>query len=124
MQRFAVHTRSLALLVSCCVACNDDALSVEETQSVSSAVAEPVASTEPGFLTIACNPYCEDIKEGDKSLGPSPLVHHAMPAGSHTITLVAKGREYARCGVGNSLRQDDRPPGATSIVQRRPIRLL
>ena len=42
---------------------------------------------EPGFLTIVCNPYCDDVVDQGRSLGPSPVVHLSVPPGSHKITL-------------------------------------
>ncbi|MEO7330361.1 MAG: serine/threonine-protein kinase, partial [Minicystis sp.] len=42
---------------------------------------------EPGFLTIVCNPYCDDVIDQGKSLGPSPIVHLAVKPGQHRITL-------------------------------------
>ncbi len=54
------------------------------------AVKDPKASAgkdEPGFLTIVCNPYCDDVIDQGKSLGPSPIVHLAVKPGQHRITL-------------------------------------
>ncbi len=47
---------------------------------------------EPGFLTIVCNPYCDEVFDQGKSLGPSPVVHLSVPPGSHRITL-KKGKD-------------------------------
>jgi serine/threonine-protein kinase len=47
---------------------------------------------EPGYLTIVCNPYCDEVFDQGKSLGPSPVVHLAVPPGSHRITL-KKGKD-------------------------------
>ncbi|MRG92632.1 serine/threonine protein kinase [Polyangium spumosum] len=45
------------------------------------------ASGEPGFLTIVCNPFCDDVLDNGRSLGPSPIVHTSVKPGSHRITL-------------------------------------
>ncbi len=42
---------------------------------------------DPGFLTIVCNPFCDDVLDNGRSLGPSPIVHLAVKPGSHRITL-------------------------------------
>ena len=42
---------------------------------------------EPGFLTIVCNPYCDDVLDQGRSLGPSPIVHLSVKPGQHRITL-------------------------------------
>ncbi len=47
---------------------------------------------EPGFLTIVCNPYCDDVVDQGQSLGPSPVVHLSVSPGSHRITL-KKGKD-------------------------------
>jgi eukaryotic-like serine/threonine-protein kinase len=51
------------------------------------ASAAPTASGDPGFLTIVCNPFCDDVLDNGRSLGPSPIVHLAVKPGSHRITL-------------------------------------
>ncbi|HVK67892.1 MAG TPA: protein kinase [Polyangium sp.] len=45
------------------------------------------ASGEPGFLTIVCNPFCDDVLDNGRSLGPSPIVHISVKPGSHRVTL-------------------------------------
>lgn len=48
----------------------------------------PVASTGTGFLTVMCNPACDDVLlDGTRSLGPSPLFRQAVPAGPHRLLL-------------------------------------
>jgi len=47
---------------------------------------------EAGFLTIVCNPYCDDVVDQGRSLGPSPVVHLSVPPGSHRLTL-KKGKD-------------------------------
>jgi hypothetical protein len=41
-----------------------------------------------GFLTIVCDPFCTDVRVGDRSLGPSPIVRAELPPGTHDVTLV------------------------------------
>ncbi len=47
---------------------------------------------EPGFLTIVCNPSCDDVNDQGKSLGPAPIVHLSVAPGPHRVT-VRKGRD-------------------------------
>ena len=47
---------------------------------------------DPGFLTIVCNPYCDDVQDQGRSLGPSPVVHLSVAPGQHRITL-KKGKD-------------------------------
>jgi serine/threonine-protein kinase len=59
----------------------------------SKAAEKPAAAEkeEPGFLTIVCNPYCDDVTDGGRSLGPSPIVHLSVKPGQHRITLKKDG---------------------------------
>jgi serine/threonine-protein kinase len=55
--------------------------------------AKPAGSKEdPGFLTIVCNPYCDDVLDQGKSLGPSPVVRYSVTPGQHRITLKKSGQ--------------------------------
>ena len=45
------------------------------------------AKEEPGFLTIVCNPYCDDVLDQGRSIGPSPIVHLTAKPGQHRLTL-------------------------------------
>ncbi len=47
---------------------------------------------DPGFLTIVCNPYCDDVVDQGRSLGPSPIVHLSVKPGQHRITLKKDGQ--------------------------------
>ena len=47
---------------------------------------------EPGFLTIVCTPYCDDVVDQGRSLGPSPVVRVAVKPGQHRITLKRSGQ--------------------------------
>ena len=47
---------------------------------------------EPGFLTVVCNPYCDDVIDQGKSLGPSPVVRYSVAPGQHRITVKKSGQ--------------------------------
>jgi eukaryotic-like serine/threonine-protein kinase len=47
---------------------------------------------DSGYLTIVCNPYCDDVLDQGKSLGPSPVVHISVKPGQHRITLKKGGQ--------------------------------
>jgi serine/threonine-protein kinase len=47
----------------------------------------PEARENQGFLTIVCSPPCDDVMDGAKSLGPSPLDKVAVRPGPHRLTL-------------------------------------
>lgn len=46
---------------------------------------------QPGFLTIICTPFCDEVLDGGRSLGPSPVVQLAVKPGPHRITLKRTG---------------------------------
>jgi serine/threonine-protein kinase len=46
----------------------------------------PVAGGS-GFLTVICTPACDDVVDGNSSLGPSPVFKAQVRAGTHQITL-------------------------------------
>jgi len=48
--------------------------------------AAPPPSEEGGFLTLDTYPWTK-VSDGSKVLGNTPIVHVAMSAGSHTLTL-------------------------------------
>jgi serine/threonine-protein kinase len=54
--------------------------------------AAPAEKEEPGFLTIVCNPYCDEVIDQGRSLGQSPVVHLAVKPGQHRITLKKDGQ--------------------------------
>jgi serine/threonine-protein kinase len=55
--------------------------------------AEPrPAKEEPGYLTIVCSPACDEVFDGSRSLGGTPIVHFAVNPGTHKITL-KKGKD-------------------------------
>jgi len=48
-------------------------------------------SLEPGFLTLVCNPYCDDVVDNGQSLGPSPIVNLEVRPGRHVLSLLRRG---------------------------------
>lgn len=44
-------------------------------------------AAEPGFLTVVCSPFCDEVLVDGKNLGPSPLVHSPVSQGIHSLTL-------------------------------------
>lgn len=51
----------------------------------------PVAipAESPGFLTVACDPQCEEVLVDGRRMGTSPLVRVAVPPGKHKLDLRA-----------------------------------
>jgi len=47
---------------------------------------EPPSSSK-GLLTVICNPPCDDVVDGTRSLGPSPVFKASVSAGPHRLTL-------------------------------------
>lgn len=39
------------------------------------------------FVTVICDPWCDQVEEGGQKLGPSPLVRVSMAPGKHTFRL-------------------------------------
>lgn len=61
-----------------------------QTSAASQPAAAPAAAApkeEPGFLTVVCNPFCDDVSVSGRSLGPSPVVHVSVKPGQHRVTL-------------------------------------
>ena len=46
---------------------------------------------DPGFLTVVCSPFCDSVSAGGRNLGPSPVVHVALPPGQYRIVLKRTG---------------------------------
>jgi hypothetical protein len=69
---------------------SQDAASEPVTRA-SSADAEGVAGDGHGYLTLVCNPFCDEIIDGGRSLGPSPVVRQRVAPGEHRLTLRRKG---------------------------------
>lgn len=59
----------------------------------SKAQPEPDSDAEPGLLTIVCSPVCDEVLDGGRSLGPSPIVQVPVSPGSHRITLRRAGEK-------------------------------
>jgi hypothetical protein len=51
------------------------------------AAATAAVKEEPGFLTVVCNPFCDDVSVQGRSLGASPVVHVSVKPGQHRVTL-------------------------------------
>jgi serine/threonine-protein kinase len=66
--------------------------------SAQAAAAPKPMKEEPGFLTIVCNPSCDDVVDQGRSLGPAPVVHLAVAPGQHRIT-VKKGKDSKTISV-------------------------
>ncbi|MEO7109683.1 MAG: hypothetical protein ABI183_04510, partial [Polyangiaceae bacterium] len=47
----------------------------------------PLVAGGSGFLTVICTPACDDVLDGNSSLGPSPVFKAQVRSGSHRITL-------------------------------------
>jgi hypothetical protein len=45
-----------------------------------------------GFVNVVCNPSCDDVVAGGRSLGPSPIVRAELPAGTHKLILKRKSQ--------------------------------
>jgi serine/threonine-protein kinase len=79
------------------------AATVTASASASAAAQAPSAAAQapagkggskdpPGTLSITCKPFCDDILDNGKSIGPSPVSNLPVPAGQHRITL-KKGKD-------------------------------
>ena len=42
----------------------------------------------PGFLTLVCNPGCDDVQDAGRSLGPAPVVRASLKPGQHRLMLI------------------------------------
>jgi hypothetical protein len=49
------------------------------------------AALESGYITLVCNPYCDDVADNGRSLGPSPIVHVEVRPGRHVLSLLRRG---------------------------------
>lgn len=47
----------------------------------------PASSKKGGYLTVICIPACDEVRDGSKSLGPSPIFKAEVASGSHTVKL-------------------------------------
>jgi hypothetical protein len=82
---------ALALALAACSAPPPGAGGTTSSRAAPSAVASappgPAAAPANGLVTLVCKPSCEEVTEDGKSLGPSPVMQHATPAGEHRYTL-------------------------------------
>ncbi len=53
--------------------------------------APPRPKKEPGYLTVVCSPFCDNVVAGGRSLGPSPVVHVPLPPGQYRVVLRRSG---------------------------------
>jgi hypothetical protein len=76
-------------LVLALIAVPGVALSAETAaeKKPSSSQTPSTAQGGKGFVTIACNPTCDNVAIAGRSLGPSPIVRAAVDPGTHTVTL-------------------------------------
>jgi hypothetical protein len=67
----------------------EDAARAERAKSRPSPVSqEPVdPAEEPGYLTLVCDPSCDEVSHEGRPLGPSPVVHAPIAPGSRRITV-------------------------------------
>lgn len=56
----------------------------------------PAVAAAKGTVNIVCNPSCDDVVIGTRSLGPSPVVRAAVPAGTHDVILKRKSQADTR----------------------------
>jgi hypothetical protein len=66
----------------------------------------PPALGKNGLLTVFCTPACDDVLDGSRSLGPSPVFKVSVPVGGHRITLVG-GDPPVRKSVNVVVNEDD-----------------
>jgi hypothetical protein len=59
----------------------------EKTQKDDTPPPSPPSGAARGQLTVICVPACDDVLDGNKSLGASPIFKRAMTAGNHHLTL-------------------------------------
>jgi hypothetical protein len=63
----------------------------EDQDAARSPDAVKVARDGHGYLTIVCNPFCDEIMDGARALGPSPILRQPVTPGEHRLTLRRKG---------------------------------
>ncbi len=59
--------------------------------SVAEAKPSVPAAGAPGYLTVVCDPFCDAVVVGGRNLGPSPVLRHPLPPGSHGVRLKKSG---------------------------------
>jgi eukaryotic-like serine/threonine-protein kinase len=60
-----------------------------ETPSRRSSSSRGASSVKMGQLSVFCTPACDEVLDGGRSLGPSPVFKVSVPLGPHRITLVS-----------------------------------
>jgi serine/threonine-protein kinase len=70
------------------------------TSTETGSAAEPPG---PGYLTVICKPFCDNVRCAGTSLGASPVVKSPTPAGRHRVALTKKGSR------GKSMNVDIEP---------------
>lgn len=68
-------------------AASASAAAAASASAAAAASASAKAAKEQGFLTVICNPYCDDVLDGGKSLGASPIRNLPVAPGPHKLTL-------------------------------------
>ena len=86
------NEQEIKLLIAICkrqrdLACKNRAFGILLERPAAETAASAPTSSEPGFLTIVCNPFCDEVIDNGRSLGPSPIVHLRVDPGSHKITV-------------------------------------
>ncbi|WP_218920160.1 serine/threonine protein kinase [Chondromyces crocatus] len=56
------------------------------TASAPAAAASSEPKEVPGYLTIQCDPQCDEVLDNGRSLGPSPVMRVAASPGQHRVT--------------------------------------
>lgn len=51
------------------------------------AEADPAPAAPRAYVTVICDPWCDQVEEGGQKLGASPLVRVTMSPGKHTFKL-------------------------------------
>ena len=53
----------------------------------------------PGMLTVVCAPFCDEVLDGTRTLGPSPIVRLPVAPGRHLLTLKKAGMADKKLAV-------------------------
>jgi len=68
---------------------DDEDISVQVERAL--AEDQDAAPDDHGYLTLVCDPACDDILDAGRSLGPSPVVHQPVAPGDHRLMLRRDG---------------------------------
>jgi hypothetical protein len=66
----------------------------------------PAPAGKNGLLTVICTPACDDVIDGARSLGPSPVFKMSVAVGTHRLTLVSSDPP-ARKTVSVNVNEED-----------------